>query len=244
MSLVNIRKKAPLVHCITNYVVANFTANGLLAMGASPVMADAVEEVADMVRVSDALLLNIGTLNERTMEAMVIAGKAANTQQVPVVLDPVGVGATPFRKQFVKQLLAQVNIDLLRCNAGELAALTGAQWQAKGVDSGEGNMDVIAAASKFAKDYQCAVIITGATDVLIDQGKVYRISGGVVEATFVTGTGCLLSAVCAATLGAEASLLETLQQYKQAATIVGPKATGSFQMGFLDALHHISEGLA
>lgn len=244
MSLVNIRKKAPLVHCITNYVVANFTANGLLAVGASPVMADAVQEVTDMVRVSDALLINIGTLNDRTMEAMLIAGKAANEHHIPVVLDPVGVGATPFRLQFIQQFLAEVAIDLLRCNAGELAAIAGAQWHAKGVDSGDGDMDVAAEASKVASEYQCTVIVTGASDILVEQGQVHRIAGGVVETTFVTGTGCLLSAVCAATLGAEASLLETLQQYKQAATIVGPKPTGSFQISFLDALHHISEGLA
>ncbi|MBM7698627.1 hydroxyethylthiazole kinase [Kurthia huakuii] len=243
MSLANIRSKAPLVHCITNYVVANFTANGLLAIGASPVMADACDEVADMVRVSSALLLNIGTLNERTTESMLMAGKAANAHQIPVVLDPVGVGATPFRQKFVKELLTAVHIDLLRCNVGELAAIAGVEWHAKGVDSGAGEMDIVAEAKKVARKYDCAVIITGATDIFIERDVVQFIPGGVVETTAVTGTGCLLSAVCAATLGAGASLAEILHDYKQAAERVGPKATGSFQVDFLDALHDISEGL-
>ncbi|MFP3324828.1 hydroxyethylthiazole kinase, partial [Planococcus sp. SIMBA_160] len=141
--LEKVRANNPLVHNITNQVVTNFTANGLLALGASPVMANAKEEVAEMAQLADALVLNIGTLTKDTVEAMVIAGQAANEKGVPVLLDPVGVGATTFRTRTAKQLLQQVKISVVRGNAAEIAHLLGVDgWQSKGVDAKETNGDV------------------------------------------------------------------------------------------------------
>lgn len=126
-----IRQQQPLIHCITNYVVANFQANGLLALGASPVMADDSHEVEEMVAIAEALLINIGTLNDRTKEAMLLAGKKANTLGIPVILDPVGAGATVYRKETVHQLLTDIQFAVIRCNKGELAALVNVEWQQK-----------------------------------------------------------------------------------------------------------------
>lgn len=243
--LAKIRHAKPIVHCITNYVVANFTANGLLAIGASPVMADAIEEVADMVSIADALLLNIGTVNTRSAEAMLVAGKKANECGVPVVLDPVGVGATHFRKSVVMQLLEQVNIDAIRCNEGELASIYGATWVSRGVDSGNGDMDTMYVAQEVARKYECIVVVTGEADLVTDGHDVIEVKGGNIYATHVTGTGCLLSSICAAVLaGSEQpmqDLASTLKQYKEASEQSG-KELGIFPIHFINALQRLSEG--
>lgn len=135
MSLNLIRTHRPLVHCMTNAVVMNFTANGLLSVGASPIMADAMEEVSDIVQIADALLINIGTLNARTVASMNLAIEIAAEKNIPIVLDPVGAGASQFRLKTVQQMLVNKQVTLLRCNAGELAAIAGANWEAYGVDS-------------------------------------------------------------------------------------------------------------
>ncbi|OCS85208.1 hydroxyethylthiazole kinase [Caryophanon tenue] len=246
MSLQAIYKKQPLVHCITNYVVANFTANGLLAIGASPVMADAVEEAADMAKVSDALLINIGTLRPHTVEAMVRAGQSANAHHVPVVLDPVGVGATAYRLETVRDLLAQIQFQAIRCNAGELAMIANVPWQAKGVDSGSGDMDIAAVAQDVAKKYECLVIVTGEVDVVTDGVQVAHISGGAEMITRVTGSGCLLSAICAATLSVPgeplSNIVATLQDYKHVAALADA-THGTFQHNFFNALQQQAEVL-
>ncbi len=245
MSMFKIRQKSPLVHCITNYVVANFTANGLLAIGASPVMADEVDEVQEMVSIANALLINIGTLNTRTLESMKLAGKKANELNIPVVLDPVGVGATTFRQQAVKEILDVVKIQLLRCNAGELAAIAGVHWESKGVDSGEGSMDIEAAAKQVAHQYDCLVVVTGASDYVTDGVTEAWVAGGNELMTQVTGTGCLLSAICAATLSLDGEPLKNLQavlaDYKKVAEYAATKESlGSFQVAVLNGIHEIS----
>lgn len=248
MSLSKIQKTSPLVHCITNYVVANFTANGLLAIGASPVMADEASEVEEMVSNASALLLNIGTINSRTKEAMILAGRKANEKEIPVVLDPVGVGATSFRKQAVQELLEAVKFDLIRCNAGELATIAGVKWQVKGVDSGEGEIDVEQVAKQVAQQYHCLVIVTGPSDLLTNGENTVSVAGGHELMTQVTGTGCLLSAVCSAALAVEGDSLSTLrdvlQDYKTVAehAAAATNSLGSFQVEVLDALHEISRG--
>ncbi|QCR34160.1 hydroxyethylthiazole kinase [Lysinibacillus sp. SGAir0095] len=243
--LTKINHAKPLVHCITNYVVANFTANGLLAIGASPVMADEVEEVGDMVSIAGALLLNIGTVNTRTSEAMLVAGKKANECGVPVVLDPVGVGATPFRKNVVMQLLEQIKIDVLRCNEGELASIYGVAWESRGVDSGKGDMDTIQVAKEVARKYKCIVVVTGEADLVTDGEDIIQVHGGNVYATRVTGTGCLLSAICAAVLASSEQpmqdLASTLKQYKEASEQSG-KELGTFQFKFINTLQKLAEG--
>src|SRR4051794_3535600 len=138
-----VRQSNPLIHNITNIVVANFSANGLLALGASPVMADAVEEVADMAKVANAVVLNMGTLNRETVEAMILAGKSANEHRIPVILDPVGVGATPYRTQVSQKLVQEVKVAIIRGNVAEVANLIGEKWEIKGVDAGDKKGNVI-----------------------------------------------------------------------------------------------------
>ncbi|KGR75275.1 hydroxyethylthiazole kinase [Ureibacillus sinduriensis] len=243
--LAKINQTKPLVHCITNYVVANFTANGLLAIGASPVMADEAEDAAAMVAIANALLLNIGTVNARTHDAMLVAGRKANECEVPVVLDPVGVGATPYRKSVVMQLLEQVSIDVLRCNEGELASIHGVTWESRGVDSGNGEMDTIAAAKEVARKYECIVVVTGATDIVTDGQEIMQVQGGNIHATHITGTGCLLSAICAAVLACSEkplqNLASALKEYKIASEQSGTEL-GMFPAHFINTLQRIAEG--
>lgn len=245
MSLQTIYNKQPLVHCITNYVVANFTANGLLAVGASPVMADAIEEVEEMTAQANALLLNLGTLNDRTIQSMKCAGQSANTHQIPVVLDPVGAGATALRSETSKQLLELLTIRLIRCNAGELAAIAGVQWAAKGVDRGDGEINIAQIAMQLANNYQCMVIVTGELDVITDGDKLETIAGGHEKVTKMTGSGCLLSALCAAVLGSSSEpfedLMTLLSEYKQASANAYA-SMGTFHMNFLNELERLAEG--
>ena len=245
MSLQKINLQKPLVHCITNYVVANFTANGLLAIGASPVMADAVEEAAEMASKSNALLLNIGTLNEQTIKSMILAGKSANVKNIPIVFDPVGAGATNFRLQTTMDLLQKLKINLIRCNVGELAAIAGVSWLAKGVDSGVGELDVAETAMFIANKYNCLVIVTGEQDVITDGNRLEWIVGGHEKVTKITGSGCLLSAFCAAELAscenAFEDLANLLRDYKQA-SLKAYSTIGTFHINFLNQLEYLAEG--
>lgn len=247
MSLLSIRKKNPLVHCITNTVAANFTANGLLAIGASPIMADEALEAKEMVGIADALLINIGTLHATTAKTMLIAGKAANEKGIPVVLDPVAVGASNYRQQTVKEILEQVKLACIRCNVGELAVIAGVPWESRGVDSGEGEMEVIEIAKFVANTYNTLVFVTGSTDVLTNGKETYQVQGGHERITQVTATGCLLSAICAAGLTSNENGLETLQEissnYKRAAEMASEQQyIGSFQISLLNALERLSLG--
>ncbi|MBO0996097.1 hydroxyethylthiazole kinase [Bacillus sp. SD088] len=239
-----VRTETPLIHCITNIVVANFQANGLLALGASPVMADAVEEVAEIAAAADCTVLNIGTLKKGTIEAMILAGKSANQNGVPVVLDPVGAGATGFRKEMVFRILNEVNISLIRCNAGELATIAGIEWHARGVDAGEGESDFRMLAKETAQRFDCTVAVTGAVDIMSDGKKVSEIAGGHSLMTKITGTGCLLSAVVGAFLAVSAgkhfdAAFEALHFYKKAGEKAAQKSQqpGHFAVHFLDELY-------
>ncbi|MCM3147933.1 hydroxyethylthiazole kinase [Bacillus sp. FSL W8-1143] len=245
--LEKVRAENPLVHNITNQVVTNFTANGLLALGASPVMANAKEEVAEMAQLADALVLNIGTLTKETVEAMILAGQSANKKGIPVLLDPVGVGATAFRMKAAKQLLEQVNMTVVRGNAAEIAHLLEVDgWESKGVDAKAANGDVSALVKQAARTLQTVVVITGEVDVVSNGEDVLSIHNGHEWLTKVTGTGCLLTSVIGAfcavgerPLHASAAALlfygvaaEKAAQYNQ------NKGPGTFQMELLNALSH------
>ncbi|MFB1083407.1 hydroxyethylthiazole kinase [Jeotgalibacillus sp. JSM ZJ347] len=241
-----LREKKPLVHCITNYVVANFQANGMLALGASPVMGDELEEVEELTSIADALSLNIGTLNKRSVESMIHAGRAANKTGIPVVLDPVGAGATSYRLSAIDEILKGVKITALRCNAGELAAIMRRDWSAKGVDAGEGDADLTSIALEAARTYNLIIAVTGAVDIVTDGEVVHEIQAGRQIMSSVTGMGCLLSSVTAAFLTVEQSVdavAEAVQFYGEA----GEKAAavsyrpGSFKTAFLDAVYEMNE---
>lgn len=238
-----IRSENPVIHCITNHVVSNFQANGLLAIGASPIMGEAKEEVEELVAISQALSLNIGTLNKETLGSMILAVKEANKQNIPVILDPVGAGATAFRKAAVQKILTEVDVRVLRCNTGELAAIGGVEWTSKGVDAGQGNMDMEELANRVANKYGLIVAVTGETDIVADGSRIEKISGGDPMMASVTGMGCLLSAVTAAFVAVSpenpaTAAIQALRFYGAAGekAAESSKGPGSFRETFLDVL--------
>jgi hydroxyethylthiazole kinase len=247
-TLENVRKINPLVHNITNVVVTNFTANGLLALGASPVMAYAKEEVADMAKIAGALVLNIGTLSPDEIEAMIIAGKSANEHGVPVVFDPVGAGATPYRTETSRRIVKEVKISILRGNAAEVANVIGEEWTIKGVDAGEGNGNTLELAQITAKRLNTVVVITGKDDVITDGETTYIVHNGHPILTKVTGTGCLLSSIIGAFAAVERNLLlasvSALATYGVTAEIAAKQTAeegpGSFQIQLLNQLAKIT----
>lgn len=245
LSLIDhVRTQSPLVHNITNVVVTNFVANGLLALGASPVMAYAKEEVADMVQIAQALVLNIGTLNETEVEAMLIAGKAANKRGIPVILDPVGAGATPYRTQTAQKLLREIDITILRGNAGEIANCIGANWQTRGVDTGTGEGSLAELAQTAAKQLGLTVVLTGKDDYITDGTDTIIVSNGHALLTKVTGTGCLFSSVVGAFAAVEKNTLEAAVAASAFYGVVAERAiaecgddlVGQFQVELLNQL--------
>lgn len=247
LNLQKLRETRPLIHNITNYVVMNYTANALLACGASPVMAHAVEEVEEMVSMAGALVLNIGTLSPDWIDAMLIAGKKANQLNIPVVLDPVGSGATTLRTRSARRIVEEVAISVIRGNASEVLSLAEKESGTKGVDSVHGVEDVADIAVGLAKDLATTLAITGQVDLITDGSGVYRVSNGHELMAKVTGTGCTASALVGAFLAVDknsAHAATTALSYlglageKAAITATGP---GSFQMAMLDALYTIDE---
>ncbi|MDL4841113.1 hydroxyethylthiazole kinase [Aquibacillus rhizosphaerae] len=245
-TLINqVRNKQPLIHNITNQVVVNFTANGLYAVGAAPVMANAIEEAADMANNADALVLNIGTLTTVQVDAMIMAGKAANKKGIPVVLDPVGVGATPFRTDAAEKIINSVKLSVIRGNAGEIGHLAGLKSDMRGVDavSQANNQEVAIEASKRLG---IPVIVTGVDDVITDGQEVFVVHNGHSLLTKVTGAGCLLSSVVAAFLTTDGGLLEAstaaVSFYGVAAEVAAEHTSGpgTFQTAFLDALYQLN----
>jgi hydroxyethylthiazole kinase len=251
--LEKVRAKNPLVHNITNVVVTNFTANGLLSLGASPVMAYAAEEAADMAKISSALVLNIGTLNPATIDSMILAGKTANEHNIPVIFDPVGAGATPYRTETARKIMRELNVSIIRGNSSEIANVLGESWEMKGVDAGKANGDVVTLAVNSAKKLNTVVVITGKDDVVSDGTNTYLLSNGHPIMTKVTGTGCLLSSIIGAFAGVEKELVvasvAAVSFYgvaaEKAAEKCAEKGPGSFQIEFLNQLARVtSEDLA
>ncbi|MGC6767060.1 hydroxyethylthiazole kinase [Enterococcus sp. LJL128] len=245
-----IREKNPLIHNITNIVVANDSANGLLAVGASPFMSASSEEMMEVAEIADATVLNTGTLSVSQLAAMKIVGKRANQLMKPVIIDPVGVGATSFRKEQIMLLLAEVQPTLIRGNAGEIAALAGMGWQSKGVDAGSGSADIVAAAEQTAKNYASLVAVSGETDIITDGQMTYIVENGTPFFTTMTGAGCLLSCLCGAFLSvSKEDQLEAVLAAHAGYAIAGERtsdklsglAVGSFRTGLLDELSALNE---
>ncbi|MBO7748915.1 hydroxyethylthiazole kinase [Paenibacillus sp. MWE-103] len=242
-----VRERKPLVHNITNWVVTNFTANGLLALGASPIMAYAREEVADVAKISGAVLLNMGTPDAAVVESILLAGRSANAHGVPVVFDPVGAGATPYRTETARRIVREVRLSALRGNVAEVANVVGESWAIKGVDAGAGDGDVAALAVRAAKRLGCLVVITGKDDVVTDGETTYVVHGGHPILTQVTGAGCLLGSVIGAFLAVAGDGAARLEAAAEALAFYGAAAElafaategrgpGSFQVEFLNRL--------
>ena len=245
-NLTELRAKAPLVHNITNFVVMNYTANALLAIGASPVMAHAAEEVEDMVSIAGALVVNIGTLSPQWVEGMKKAIVAAKKLGKPIILDPVGAGATPYRNSVLSELLNTASPTLIRGNGSEILALAGANIQTKGVDSTANSTDSLQAAKLLSEQFGCVVSVSGATDVIVSGDKVAYIENGVPLMTRVTGMGCSASAIAGAFCAIQSDAFDAAVSAAVVMGVSGEKAfgkaqlPGSIQIAFLDALAEIT----
>lgn len=207
--LERVQQKKPLLHCITNYVTVNDCANMVLACGASPIMADAIQEVEDITTICNGLVINIGTLNERTVASMIKAGKKANALGHPVILDPVGAGASAFRTETVLQLLREVRFTAIRGNISEIKTVALGSGTTKGVDADIADTvtaqtlsEVLRFARKLAQDTGAIIIITGKQDLLTDGVRCCLISNGHAMMSRITGTGCMLTCLLGAYLAA------------------------------------------
>lgn len=223
----------------------NFTANGLLAYGGSPIMAKEQLEAAEMAGIANGVLINIGTLFEAELEAMIIAGKTANKRDIPVVLDPVGIGATTFRQQAVKRLLEQISFAAIKGNAGEMAHLVGIAWETKGVESADGNVSQLEdIAREVAKKYDTVAVITGEIDLISDGETTRQNDTGHAILTKITGAGCLLGSIITASIVVSEdpleAIFEAIQFYGKAAERAisngAVNGTGTFIAAFLDEL--------
>jgi hydroxyethylthiazole kinase len=244
--LQQIRETSPLIHNITNYVVMNTTANALLALGASPIMAHALEEVEDIVSLSGALVINIGTLSEKWIAAMQKAMLKAQELKKPIVFDPVGAGATSYRTETTRKLLSTVSPTVIRGNASEICSILG-NAQTKGVDSTQKSEAAVAAAKELAQLYKCTVVISGMQDFIMNTDQVIKIENGHPLMAKVTGMGCTSTALTGAFLAVNTQALiaatHAMAVMGISGEIAGEKAegTGSLQMHFLDVLYNLKK---
>ncbi len=241
-SLARLRERKPLIHQITNYVVMNETANATLALGALPVMAHAAEEVEEMVGFAGALVLNIGTLSPPWVEAMITAGQAANERGVPVLLDPVGVGATRYRTETARRILETVRVAVLRGNAGEVATLVGVEAEMRGVESIAASADPGELAREAARTLGLQPSVTGPVDHVSDGERTTAIANGDPMMASITGTGCMSSAVTGCFLAVAESAFDAAVEALVAFGVAGEdaardaKGPGSFHVNLYDAL--------
>ena len=245
-NIASVREKKPLIHNITNYVVMNYTANALLAMGASPVMAHAQNEVENMVSFAGALVLNIGTLTDDWITSMIKAGKRASEQKTPIILDPVGSGATPLRTNSAKKIINEADISVIRGNASEILSLRQEDSKTKGVDSIHSVDEAAETAKILAEELQTTLAITGPVDLITDGKRVIRVSNGHSLMGYVTGTGCTATVVIGAFLAVDEDPLSAtataLAFFGLAGEVAGQtaKAPGTFMIHLLDALYTIT----
>lgn len=243
-ALKKLREQKPLVVNISNYVAMNNTANALLAIGASPIMAHSRDEMAELLSFSGALVVNIGTLDSLWIKRMLFAVEQANIHKKPVVLDPVGCGASSLRTTTSRRIAAAANKLIIRGNASEIIALAGEKGQSKGVDALDSSDAALGAAQYLRETYQCAVVISGTTDFIVTSDAQIQLNNGHLMMPYVTGMGCTLSALTGAfaAVGEETGLA--------AAAVLGvagevaaeqSKGPGSLQLNLLNVLYQLDE---
>jgi hydroxyethylthiazole kinase len=242
-SLRRLREAKPLVHQITNYVVMNETANATLALGALPVMAHAREEVEEMAALAGALVLNIGTLSPHWVDSMIAAGKVANERGIPVVLDPVGAGATRYRTETAGRILEEVRVSVLRGNAGEVATLVGVEAEVRGVESIDAGGDAAELAARAGRTLGLVAAVTGPVDHISDGKRTVMVENGDAMLATITGTGCISSALTGCFLAVNTDRpLEAAAEALVALGVAGAdaardaKGPGSFHVNLYDAL--------
>lgn len=245
-SLEKVRQSSPLVQCITNYVAMNFNANALLAIGASPVMAHAKEEMADMTSIASALVLNIGTLDSQWVEGIFAAGNSMSLLGRPIVLDPVGSGATPYRTEISKKIITDCKPTIIRGNGSEIMSLVDADVLSKGVDSSVSSDLALEAAKVLARESGAVVVISGQTDYITDGERVETITNGSTMMTAVTAMGCTATAIIGAFVAVCDSPFEAALYAMALMGVCGERAAAisaapaTLQLNFLDTLYSIS----
>lgn len=243
--LETVRQKAPVVHHLTNWVTIYDCAQVVKTLGASPVMAHAEEEVSEMTQIAAALVLNIGTLTVKMVDAMKCAARAANARSIPVVLDVCGAGATSLRDAKVNELLAETKIDIIKGNASEIARVAGEAVRTRGVDTTEIAADLKELAHKLAVRRQATVVITGPTDVIADVNGASLVKNGHVMMTHVVGTGCMAASVIGTFAAVEPNYrraaVSGLACYEIAAELAAKKSSGpiSFKQSMFDCLYQL-----
>ena len=246
-SVETIRKRSPLIHNIPNYVVMKTTANALLALGASPVMAHAKEEVRDMVALAGALVINLGTLSQPWVESAFIAIEAAVAREVPVIIDPVGAGATPYRTATFRDLIRSYPPTVIRGNASEIMALTTEAAATKGVDSTDASHQALDAAFLLTGEFGSVVCISGETDYVVRDTAVAKIKNGHPMMPRVTGLGCTASALCGAFAAVQPDTAQAVAEAMAVMGIAGELAAlhapgpGTLQLRFIDTLYRLNE---
>ena len=244
-TLQRLRERTPLVHNITNYVVMNNTANALLAVGASPVMAHAMEEVQEITTIASSVVINMGTLSPKWVDAMERAMKVARELGKPVVFDPVGAGASSYRTDTAIKLIDRYRPSVIRGNASEIRVLASRNGRTKGVDSTLGSESAVNAAHELSKELNNTVVVSGATDYIITDGQVDQVTSGSPLMAKVTGMGCTATSIIGSCIAVESNYhqasLSGMEIMGQAGSIAEKKSDGpgSFQMHFIDALHQI-----
>jgi hydroxyethylthiazole kinase len=240
-----VRQRSPLVHNVTNFVVMQQTANALLALGASPIMAHAEAELDELLAYAGALVLNIGTLDPQWIAAMERALAGARSRALPVVLDPVGAGASRLRTETALRLLARGGVTILRGNASEILALAGAAGATKGVDSTHSSDAARDAAHGLAARYGCTVVVSGVIDYCLDRAREVRVHNGVAMMARITGMGCTSSALCGAfgavqpdTLRAAVGAMAVMGVSGELA-LAAARGPGTMAASFFDALHQL-----
>lgn len=240
--LESVRAASPLVHQITNYVTVNDCANITLCIGASPVMSHTPEDVIDMTKIASALVLNIGTLDPKQIEGMLVAGSVAADRNIPIILDPVGAGATPYRTKTAQQLIEELPITVIKGNAGEIGTLAGVVATVRGVDSGDVAGDRNAIVKDLAAELGCVVIMSGEEDLISNGSRVAGICNGVPLMGRLSGTGCMASAVTGAFAAVATDTMDGSIAAMVSLGIAGEEAAktasgpGSFKPAFLDAV--------
>ena len=241
-----IRNNSPLVHNITNYVVMNNTANALLSVGASPVMAHSLDEVEDIISISSSLVINMGTLSELWVDSMIKAGKKANELKKPIVFDPVGIGASSYRTEIAKEIIEKTSPSVIRGNASEIMVLAQLSSVTKGVDSTAKTVEALDGAIQLSKELNNTVVVSGETDYIVTRNKVSSVNNGREIMSKVTGMGCTATSVIGASIAVEDDVHEaavfSMALMGVAGEIAESKSNGpgSFQISFLDTLSSVS----
>ncbi len=245
--LEKVRNKRPIIHHLTNWVTIYDCANVVKVLGASPVMAHAPEEVAEMAGIASALVLNIGTLTPDFVESMKLAAKAANKKGIPIVLDVCGCGATGLRDKKTRELLDEVRIDIIKGNASEIARVGGLAATTKGVDAGEVKGDLTVLARRIAQERSCTVVITGKEDIVTDGKKICVVKNGDAMMASIVGTGCMASSVIGTFAAIEKDFAYAaaagLACFEIAAEIAAATSNGpgTFKEKLFDELFHLNK---